>query len=34
MKRIIKGCLLLHFSMAAQAECTISCSIQNIDYCY
>ena len=32
MKRIITGCLLLNFAMAAQAECNISSSIQNIDY--
>lgn len=32
MKRIITGCLLLNFAMAAQAECNISNSIQNIDY--
>lgn len=30
MKRIITGCLLLNFAMAAQAECNISSSIQNI----
>lgn len=26
MKRIITGCLLLNFAMAAQAECNISSS--------
>ncbi len=30
MKRIITGCLLLNFAMAAQAECNISSSILDL----
>lgn len=32
MKRIITGCLLLNFAMAAQAECNISSRVMTPTY--